>query len=497
MLYTGDVQGCLRKLEPLLRAINYPEGIDYNGLSKGDPSAFLPIISFTLTSFSPSVAEQLMAAGLELTGKTDLRFTDTFYKVLRDIFHYKPVLTKEQFLQWRFSQSKISIVCDVINLVLQRHNQLKKPRIRNPALNTYSREVQPTLAGSHTVSDRLVALNHTENLSALNLDAPHIETLSSCSPGNWVTETTGEGEEEEEEREDLLHSSEFKDRLSALEDQLQSLWSGLDQIRVLEKRLEDLERQRHTDRNQGDVVMVSRESWENLMSRILLLETKEELRDTQSSIPPPCPPSSSSSSSSSSTMSDASKEDLKERLERITNISMTKKREDYLEWPEYFMAVAFLSAQRSKDPSSQVGACIVNQENKIVGIGYNGMPNGCDDDLLPWSRSAENRLDTKYPYVCHAELNAIMNKNSADVKDCTMYVALFPCNECAKLIIQAGLKEVVYLSDKYHHTPEMVASRKLLSMAGIQYRQFVPKRTEIVIDFNSINHPGMLSGVAK
>ncbi|XP_041943386.1 deoxycytidylate deaminase isoform X1 [Alosa sapidissima] len=114
------------------------------------------------------------------------------------------------------------------------------------------------------------------------------------------------------------------------------------------------------------------------------------------------------------------------------------KREDYLEWPEYFMAVAFLSAQRSKDPSSQVGACIVNPENKIVGIGYNGMPNGCNDDLLPWARAAADRLDTKYPYVCHAELNAIMNKNSADVKGCTIYVALFPCNECAKLIIQAG-----------------------------------------------------------
>ncbi|XP_067578060.1 deoxycytidylate deaminase isoform X2 [Pseudorca crassidens] len=115
-----------------------------------------------------------------------------------------------------------------------------------------------------------------------------------------------------------------------------------------------------------------------------------------------------------------------------------KKRDDYLEWPEYFMAVAFLSAQRSKDPNSQVGACIVNAENKIVGIGYNGMPNGCSDDLLPWRRTAESILDTKYPYVCHAELNAIMNKNSADVKGCTMYVALFPCNECAKLIIQAG-----------------------------------------------------------
>ncbi|XP_042185644.1 deoxycytidylate deaminase isoform X2 [Oncorhynchus tshawytscha] len=148
-----------------------------------------------------------------------------------------------------------------------------------------------------------------------------------------------------------------------------------------------------------------------------------------------------------------------------------KKREDYLEWPEYFMAVAFLSAQRSKDPSSQVGACIVNRENKIVGIGYNGMPNGCDDDLLPWSCSANDSLDTKYPYVCHAELNAIMNKNSADVKGCSMYVALFPCNECAKLIIQAGIKDVIYLSDKYHDIPEMTASRRLLNLAGIQYKR--------------------------
>uniref|UniRef100_A0A8C1EUB9 Deoxycytidylate deaminase n=1 Tax=Cyprinus carpio carpio TaxID=630221 RepID=A0A8C1EUB9_CYPCA len=133
----------------------------------------------------------------------------------------------------------------------------------------------------------------------------------------------------------------------------------------------------------------------------------------------------------------------------------------------YFMAVAFLSAQRIKDSSSQVGACIVNQENKIVGIVYKGMPSGCDDDLLPWSRSADNKLDTKYPYVCHAELNAIMNKNSADVKGCTMYVALFPCNECAKLIIQAGIKDVICLSDKYHDTLEMTASRQLLNLAVV------------------------------
>ncbi|NXQ45259.1 DCTD deaminase, partial [Catharus fuscescens] len=164
-----------------------------------------------------------------------------------------------------------------------------------------------------------------------------------------------------------------------------------------------------------------------------------------------------------------------------------KKREDYLEWPEYFMAVAFLSAQRSKDPSSQVGACIVNSENKIVGIGYNGMPNGCSDDVLPWTRTGANRLDTKYPYVCHAELNAIMNKNSADVKGCSMYVALFPCNECAKLIIQAGIKEVIFMSDKYHDTTEMTAARRMFDLAGIIYREFKPRCSKIIIDFDSIN----------
>ncbi|KAG7215262.1 hypothetical protein INR49_022647 [Caranx melampygus] len=476
MLSTGDVHGCLRKLETLLRVIKYPGYVDYNGLSKGDPSAFLPIVSFTLTSFSPPFAEQLMAAGLELTGKTDLRFTDALYKVLRDIFHYKPILTKQQFLQWGFSQRKISVICDIINLVLQRHKQLKKPMVTSLA-------------------------SHKDNGGEAPLALTDADILSGV-----------EG------------------RLSALEDRIENLLSGLDRLKILEKRLEELERWRNTDKtpfqDEGEVITISKESWENLMSRVLLLETKLELSNTKMNAPPPCHPPSSSSTTSCSSISTsvASKEDIKDRLESITNIaersrktniiwksmeeiqpplnghlngSVTRKRDDYLEWPDYFMAVAFLSAQRSKDPSSQVGACIVNQENKIVGIGYNGMPNGCNDDLLPWSRSAEDRLDTKYPYVCHAELNAIMNKNSADVKGCTMYVALFPCNECAKLIIQAGLKEVVFLSDKYHDTPEMTASRRLLSMAGIQFRQFKPKKAEIVIDFNSMNHPGMLNSATK
>ncbi|KAL3880957.1 hypothetical protein ACJMK2_033159 [Sinanodonta woodiana] len=170
------------------------------------------------------------------------------------------------------------------------------------------------------------------------------------------------------------------------------------------------------------------------------------------------------------------------------DINISQKRKDYLEWPDYFMSIAFLSAQRSKDPRTQVGACIVNDENKIVGIGYNGMPSGCSDDILPWRKEAENILDTKQLYVCHAELNAVLNKNSADVKNCTIYVALFPCNECAKVIIQSGIKEVVYYSDKYSDKPEFQASKRMMDLAGVKYRQHIPKRSKIMIDFSVIDN---------
>ncbi len=162
---------------------------------------------------------------------------------------------------------------------------------------------------------------------------------------------------------------------------------------------------------------------------------------------------------------------------------MTKKRDDYISWPEYFMGIAILSAQRSKDPSSQVGACIVNAQNKIVGIGYNGFPLGFSDDELPWEREAASGFDTKYPYVCHAELNAIMNKNSADLSGCRLYVTLFPCCECTKLIIQGGIVEIVYLTDKYHDTESVRAARRMLDMAGVKYAAFAPLRDRIVIDF--------------
>jgi dCMP deaminase len=122
---------------------------------------------------------------------------------------------------------------------------------------------------------------------------------------------------------------------------------------------------------------------------------------------------------------------------------------------------------RSKDPSTQVGACIVNPDKRIVGIGYNGFPRGCSDDELPWAREAVDELDTKYPYVCHAEVNAILNKNNAEIKGCSIYVALFPCNDCAKMIIQSGINEVVYLSDKYKDTNSMRASKRMMNMAGV------------------------------
>uniref|UniRef100_A0A1B6KWY8 Probable deoxycytidylate deaminase n=1 Tax=Graphocephala atropunctata TaxID=36148 RepID=A0A1B6KWY8_9HEMI len=145
------------------------------------------------------------------------------------------------------------------------------------------------------------------------------------------------------------------------------------------------------------------------------------------------------------------------------------KRTDYLEWQEYFMSVAFLAAKRSKDPCSQVGACIVNKDLKIVGTGYNGMPTGCHDDLFPWAKECDSRLETKYLYVCHAEMNAILNKNSADVRGCTIYVGLFPCNECAKIIIQSGITEVIYLSDKHAKKMETIAAKKMFDAAGIAY----------------------------
>jgi len=158
----------------------------------------------------------------------------------------------------------------------------------------------------------------------------------------------------------------------------------------------------------------------------------------------------------------------------------TTKRKGYLTWDETFMLLADLVAQRSKDPNSQIGACIVNEKNIVVGLGYNGFPIGCNDDDLPWSRKDKNTLNTKYPYVVHAEANAILNA-STKLDGCVLYVNLFPCNECAKLIIQSGIKEVVYKHDKYANTDSVKASKKLLKLSGVKIRKFKPKKALKII----------------
>lgn len=147
------------------------------------------------------------------------------------------------------------------------------------------------------------------------------------------------------------------------------------------------------------------------------------------------------------------------------------------------MGIAMLSSYRSKDPNTRVGACIVNNRNRIMSMGYNGFPMGCSDDEFPWERTGEE-YDTKYPYVCHAELNAILNARGENLEGCKIYVALFPCNECAKAIIQCGIKEVVYLSDKYDSTPGNRASKRMFDAAGVKYSKLEVKTDKIEIEFD-------------
>ena len=158
------------------------------------------------------------------------------------------------------------------------------------------------------------------------------------------------------------------------------------------------------------------------------------------------------------------------------------KRADYINWDEYFMGIAMLAAKRSKDPNTQVGACIVSQDNIIISTGYNGMPKGCSDDEFPWDRDGQQDM-TKYPYVVHAELNAILNANGRDLRGSRIYVALFPCNECAKAIIQSGVAEVLYLSDKYKDTMLNMVSKKMLDAAGVKYTKLTTSLDSITLDF--------------
>lgn len=147
------------------------------------------------------------------------------------------------------------------------------------------------------------------------------------------------------------------------------------------------------------------------------------------------------------------------------------KRDDYLNWDQYFMSIALLSAERSKDPNTQVGTCIVSDDNKILAIGYNGMPTGISDEDLPWAQEGAFG-DTKYAYVCHAELNAILNSHGVDLKGATLYTSMFPCNECAKAIIQSGIKEVVYYSNKYPYSDSTAAAKLMFALAKVKTREY-------------------------
>lgn len=156
------------------------------------------------------------------------------------------------------------------------------------------------------------------------------------------------------------------------------------------------------------------------------------------------------------------------------------KREKYIDWDEYFMGIAKFSEERSKDPNTQVGACIVNEAKHIIGIGYNGLPNGVNDDDITWAREG-SELEVKYTYVCHAEANAINNCMSKP-KGCKIYVTLFPCNECAKQIIQSGITEIIYYDDKYKDTENAKASKWMLDKAGVKYEQFEKRNKKIEIE---------------
>ena len=149
------------------------------------------------------------------------------------------------------------------------------------------------------------------------------------------------------------------------------------------------------------------------------------------------------------------------------------KRANAISWETYFMGIAHLSALRSKDPNTQVGAVIVDQEHKVVSIGYNGFPKGCSDDEYPWENEGSS-LETKYVYVVHAELNAILN-SPRSVKGCSIYVSLFPCHECAKAIIQSGIQEIVYESDTCASSESVLASKRMLESAGVKMVQLTKK----------------------
>eukprot|EP00063_Salmo_salar_P089997 XP_014064832.1 PREDICTED: centrosomal protein of 44 kDa-like [Salmo salar] len=278
MMSTGDLKGCLRKLDAQLRALKYPREVDYNGLAKGDPSAFLPIVSYAFISYSPHLAEHLVVFGVELTGKNDLRFIDCIYKVLRDLFHYKPVLTKQQFLQFGFAERKTCILCDVIAFALQKHKELSKGNKPKPRPRFQA-------SSSDSKSEALPFQAETMNPMAttLSLSRPLVERH--IGGDSWVSSSrtsNNEESEEEEEEEEGLGLEEVQNqaptvpqtdlvvegRLAALEAQLLQVQTRLGRLSALEQRLELLEKA------SAGRITIDKHQWENLESRVLLLETR-------------------------------------------------------------------------------------------------------------------------------------------------------------------------------------------------------------------------------
>jgi len=196
------------------------------------------------------------------------------------------------------------------------------------------------------------------------------------------------------------------------------------------------------------------------------------------------------SSSSSQEFPDSTLKGVDELVSSTQQLILnpSQKRTDYISWHEFFMGTAILAAQRSKDPCTQVGACIVTPENKVVGTGYNGMPINCEDDDFPWGKSSD-KLNSKFLYVCHAEMNAVVN-STQNVKGCRIYVCLFPCNECCKIIIQSRINEVIYLSDKNAHKDETKAAKRMFDAAGIKYWQFFSKVKSLTINFEREDDQG-------
>ena len=207
--------------------------------------------------------------------------------------------------------------------------------------------------------------------------------------------------------------------------------------------------------------------------------------DTDKLESPPTPLQHGSASATHSTPRRALVETSPRDICLTKDPEATTRRANYIDWHDYFMSIAMLSAYRSKDPNRQVGACIVDPKTqRIVGIGYNGFPLGCSDDKLPWARNAASQLDTKNPYVCHAEMNAIFNKNCSSLEGCRIYTTLFPCNECTKMIIQSRMLDIVYLSDEKRDEVPMKASRRMLKLAGVAARAHTPTVSRVVVDFD-------------